>query len=309
MLIEFHRAMLADRVRNEAFYQALAQVIRPGETVLGDVGSGTGLLAFMARQLGAKACYLYEYTDALKLSQRLARANRIQGCHFVQQHSAKVRNPAKVDLLVSETLGNFALEENIIETIEDAKRFLKPGGLIIPGRLEQFVAPLTSDRFYRELVVWDQVGYGLDFGLAKEMGLNNLYVRTLRGDDLLAADSERRWDALDFAQSNRSIRQGQVEWRLEQATTIYGFGLWWRCELVPGVSLSTSPFANLTHWEQLYAPVLEPLEAAPGDRLSLKLESDSRYEVGVNLRWQARLQRRDGSREEQQMDMRKGYME
>ena len=270
MLIEFHRAMLADRVRNEAFYNALAKVIRKGETVVGDVGSGTGLLAFMARQLGARACYLYEYTDALKLSQKLARANRIQGCHFVQQHSAKVRNPAKVDLLVSETLGNFALEENIIETIEDAKRFLKPDGLIIPGRLEQFAAPLTSDRFYRELAVWDHVGYGLDFTLAKEMSLNNLYVRTLRGEDLLSPDSGRRWDTVDFHQSNRSIRRGQVEWKLDRPATLYGFGLWWNCELVPGIELSTSPFANLTHWEQIYAPLLAPLEARPGDRLTVR---------------------------------------
>jgi len=309
MLIEFHRAMLADRVRNDAFHQALAQVVRPGETVVGDVGSGTGLLGFMAKALGAKACHLYEYTDAIKLSQKLARANRIQGCHFHQQHSTKVRNPPKVDVLVSETLGNFALEENIIETIEDAKRFLKPGGVIIPGRLEQFAAPVTSDRFYRELTVWDEVGYGIDFSLAKEMGLNNLYVRTLRGDDLLSPESARRWDALDFHHQNGSIRRGSAEWKLEQPTTLYGFGLWWNCQLVPGVELSTSPFANLTHWEQLYAPVLEPIEAEAGDRLTLKLESDSRYEVGVNLRWQAILQRKAGGRIEQQMDMRKGYMD
>jgi len=307
MFIEFHRNMLADKARNEALYRALQQVIQAGRTRVADLGSGTGLLAFMAVKLGAKSVYLYEYSDALKLSQKLARHNRIGRCHFIHAHSAQVENPQPVDVIVSETLGNYAYEENIIENLEDAKRFLKPGGIVIPQRIEQFVAPVISERFYRELCVWDEVGFELDFAPAKAMSLNNFYVRTFAQSDLDPQLAAQRWDAVDFSKHNKSVRKGRAEWKLPRELTVYGFALWWRCELVPGIELTTSPFANLTHWEQLYAPVREPLRGKASDQLGIELHSDSRYEVGVNVKWTITL--RDtvsGTTQEQRLNMQDG---
>lgn len=307
MYIEFHRSMLADKARNEAFYRALQSIIQPGRTTVADLGSGTGLLAFMAEKLGASSVHLYEYSEALKLSQKLARHNRIKRCHFIHAHSAQVEHPQPVDLIVSETLGNYAYEENIIENIENAKRFLKPGGVVIPHHIEQYVAPVVSERFYRELCVWDEVGFELDFTPAKEMGLNNFYVRTFVAGDLDPGLAPRRWDAVDFSKHNKSVRKGRAEWSLSGDATVYGFALWWSCELVPGITLTTSPFANLTHWEQLYAPVREPLAAKTGDSLSIELHSDSRYEVGVNVKWTIRHQEATtGALHEQRLNMQNG---
>lgn len=307
MYIEFHRTMLADKARNEAFYRALQAVIQPGHTTVADLGSGTGLLAFLAEKLGAKSVDLYEYSDALKLSQKLARHNHIKRCRFIHAHSAQVEHPQPVDLIVSETLGNYAYEENIIENIEDAKRFLKPGGLVIPHHIEQYIAPVVSERFYRELCVWDDVGFGLDFAPAKEKGLNNFYVRTFTADDLDTGLPPRRWDAVDLRKPNKSVRKGRADWKLAHDVTIYGFALWWSCELVPGITLTTSPFANLTHWEQLYAPVRAPIVARAGDSLSIELHSDSRYEIGVNVKWIIRWEEGiTGALHEQRLNMQDG---
>jgi SAM-dependent methyltransferase len=306
MIIEFHRNMLADKVRNDAFYQALQKVIRPGESIVADVGSGTGLLGFLASKLGAKAVYMYEYSPVIKLSQKLARQNRIQHVHFIQGHSTDVAKPVKADVLISETLGNYAYEENIIETIEDAKRFLKPGGTIIPQTITQYVAPVTSSRFYDELVIWDKVGYGLDFSLARETTLNNLYVRRMAAEDLLGKGNAQRWDSVDLTAKNKSMRSGKVNWNITQSNMIYGFAVWWECELIRGIKLSTSPLANATHWDQLYFPVLQPVAVKQGDKLSIQLDSDTRYNIGVNVKWQVSLQRSSNVIEEQSLDMRRG---
>lgn len=306
MIIEFHRNMLADKVRNEAFYQALQQVIKPGESIVADVGSGTGLLGFLASKLGAKAVYMYEYSPVIKLSQKLARHNRIPHCHFINSHSTDVDKPVKADVLVSEILGNYAYEENIIETVEDAKRFLKPGGLIIPQMITQYVAPVITSRFYDELRVWDNVGFDLDFSLARDTTLNNLYVRRVVADDLLGKDSAQRWDSVDLTRKNKSVRSGKALWTLNQPVTIYGFAVWWECELIEGIKLSTSPLANATHWDQLYFPVLQPIHAKTGEKLSIQLDSDTRYSVGVNVKWQVTVQRSNGEIAEQALDMRKG---
>ena len=55
MRIEYHRTLIADTVRNEAFFAALKRVIEPGKTVVADIGAGSGLLGLMAAKLGANA--------------------------------------------------------------------------------------------------------------------------------------------------------------------------------------------------------------------------------------------------------------
>lgn len=307
MLIEFHRAMLADAVRNAAFHEALRRVIVPGETTVADIGCGTGLLAFLASRLGAREVHCYEQGPVIHLAERLARANGIRNLVFYPEHSTAILDPEPVDVVVSETLGNFAYEENVLETLRDARRFLRPGGTLIPQRIEQLAAPIVSGRVHAELAAWDRVGYGLDFALAKAMSLNNLYVRTLRPDELLdAPDAAQCWDRVRLGGRAASVRRGELGWTLPRPATVYGFALWWRCELVPGITLATDPAGPATHWEQLYLPALEPIRLAAGDRLELGLQSDTSRD-GATIRW--RIAHRPVGTERvltQRLDMRRG---
>jgi predicted RNA methylase len=59
MRIEYHRTLLADKVRNAAFQAALQRVVVAGQTTLADIGAGTGLLGFLAAKLGAARVDLY----------------------------------------------------------------------------------------------------------------------------------------------------------------------------------------------------------------------------------------------------------
>ena len=76
MSIEFHRRMLADDVRNAAFREALRRVIVPGRTTVADIGAGTGILAFMARDLGARELWLYDPGPVLGLAETIAAKER-----------------------------------------------------------------------------------------------------------------------------------------------------------------------------------------------------------------------------------------
>lgn len=308
MFIEFHRTLIGDRHRNKAFYEALKRVIKPGVTTIADLGSGTGLLGFYAAKLGARDVYFYEYSPALKLSQKLARENGLRRCHFIRANSRAVSEPVPVDVVVSETLGNYAYEENIIENLSDARRFLKPGGTLIPQHIAQFTAPVVTRRFYDELCMWDNVGADLDFSLAREMSLNNMYVRAVSAGDLLdRGASARRWDAVDLRKKNTSVRRGEARWTLTADTTVYGFALWWECELLPDIALSTSPLAPPSHWEQLYCPVREPIDARTGDELSIVLISDSRFEVGAGVKWEISLRsKKTGAIARQTLDIKHG---
>lgn len=304
MSIEYHRNMLSDKPRNDAFYRALQKTIIKGKTAVADIGSGTGLLGFLASRLGAKEVYLYEHAPVMALAQKLAKDNKIKNCHFIHGHSTEIENPPKVDLIVSETLGNFAFEEQIIETIEDAKRFLKPGGAIIPQSIAHFIAPVVSDRFHKELRVWDDIGFGLDYSRAMKMSLNNVFVRTFKAVDLLdAGRAAQEWDTVDFREKNTPHRRGKAEWKAAKAYTCYGLAMWWKAELAAGVTLSTDPFSPKTHWEQLYFPIETPVTLKAGDLLHAEVTSTSSYEAGINLRWKISAKNKP-----QIMDLEKGFL-
>ena len=51
-----------------------------------------------------------------------------QAANFVPERSLDVADPPRVDIVVADALGNFAYEEDVLETLRDAQRFLRPGG-------------------------------------------------------------------------------------------------------------------------------------------------------------------------------------
>ncbi len=309
-MIDLQRKLLGDTVRNDAFAEALRRLIKPQETTMIDLGSGTGFLSFLASRLGAKHVTLLEIGEILETSKALAKRNGIKNCTFLRKHSTQVRGIPQTDILLSETLGNYALEENILESIEDGKRFLKANGIIIPGRITQFVCPVVTDRLQQEIDVWPRVGFGLDFTEAREIALNNMYVKTILPNDLLASrDAIREWDTIDFSKKNKSIRDADIVWKCDKPMTMYGFALWWNAELVKGVELTTSPMKPATHWEQIYLPLLSPLKLVKGSSVHLHLTSDTRWKTKINLSWTVRLL--DEKLKEvsvQEMDMRKGLI-
>ena len=311
MRIEYHRTLIADKVRNDAFFRALKAVIEPGKSVVADIGAGTGLLGLMASKLGAKDVFLFETAEVAGVAAQVLKANKAKSCHLIPCHSTEFRDKLAVDVIVSETLGNYALEENIIATLADARRrFLKPGGHIIPAGITQHVAPVTAPRIDNELRAWQRLGLGIDLAPAQAMTLNNAYVRQLAPDEFLDnGQSSVVWDAIDLQRETRSKRKGEAEWRLTKPATIYGFATWWTAELVPGVSLSTGPRAPRTHWEQLYFPLLKPIEAKSREVVGVELRSNSSEETGTHLAWAAIHKNAQGALlARQALDLDKGYL-
>ena len=311
MRIEYHRTLVADKVRNAAFYAALKAVIRPGESVVADIGAGTGLLGLMAAGLGAKEVFLYESAEVVGLASDLLKRNRAGNCLLLPVHSTEMERPPRVDVVVSETLGNYPVEEDIIGILRDAKkRHLKPGGVMIPGRVVQFVAPVTTARIHAELTTWDDAGYGIDFAIARTMSLHNIYVRTVSPADLLdGGRAVAEWDAFDLAAAPASSRKGEAAFKLQEAATIHGFVTWWTAELVPGVSLSTGPFTPRTHWEQLYMPLLSPVAAKAGETARIAIRSRTGPDIGTTLAWT--VTHLDGNGRQlgrQSLDLEKGYL-
>lgn len=306
-MLELQRKLLGDRLRNHAFHQALKACIVPKKSVVLDVGSGTGFLSFLAETLGAKECWLVESGDVGLLAEKLAQTNGMKRCHFVHGHSADIPLP-KADIIVSETLGNYALEEGIIDTMNDARSYLKKGGVLIPSAVRQFVCPVTSPRLQRSIDVWN-VGFDLDMGEARTISLQNMYVKTVKKSDLLEkGNAAHAWDTLNFMKQNSNERGTTLEWNMSKNFTIYGLALWWEATLAPGITLSTSPHGKPTHWEQIYLPLLRPVRCNAGTSLRVMLQSDTSPDVRIRLRWTVSVWERETETSTQHADTQEGFM-
>ena len=163
--LEVHRTMICDRVRTEAFERAINAVVRPGDVVL-DVGAGSGILSLFAAQAGATRVYAVERTTVAVLAQDLAEANGFgEVIEVIQGDLMDIDLPEKVDVIVSEWLGGFGIDEGMLVPVIVARdRWLKPGGAMIPGSVTAWTA-LVHDRTSSDTVDFlRDHPYGLDLG-------------------------------------------------------------------------------------------------------------------------------------------------
>lgn len=64
-------AMIADRVRVSAYADALRRVITSDSVVI-DLGTGTGIFALLACRFGARRVYAIEPSDAIQVAREIA---------------------------------------------------------------------------------------------------------------------------------------------------------------------------------------------------------------------------------------------
>ena len=144
--------MICDRVRTEAFRRAIDAVVRPGDIVL-DVGAGSGILSLFAARAGAARVYAIERTTVAVLAQELAATNGVADIvHVIHGDVTDVELPERVDVIVSEWLGGFGIDEGMLVPVIVARdRWLKPGGVMIPRSVTAWTA-LVHDRYLAEMV-------------------------------------------------------------------------------------------------------------------------------------------------------------
>lgn len=171
-----HIAMLNDRGRTEAYLNAIANSVKPGDVVI-DLGAGTGILSAAAARCGAGKVHAIERTPIAEAAQALFEANGLQERIVVHREpSTNVELSEPADVLVTELVGNEPLSERILEYVLDARnRLLKPGARIIPYKLEIAAQCLQLGAGMREqyqftsanTAEWSSA-YGLDFSTLLE---------------------------------------------------------------------------------------------------------------------------------------------
>lgn len=285
LILGEHRGYLADVARLAAYRAALQQVIRPGDVVL-DLGSGTGVLGVLACEAGAGRVYAVDTTSMVAVTRAVAAANDLSDrITVLRAHSLRVELPERVDVVVADQLGPLGVEAGMLEAYADARRrHLKPGGILVPRRLDLVAAPVSSDDLWDEISFWDRPIDGIDVTALRSIARNVRYYGTSSADDLLGAPVVvGSVDPGDPAVAN--VR-GVAELPIARAGTLHGIACWFSAELAEGISISNSP-ADPDRLQRKHAvlPVTDPIAVEAGDTVELELEvawpEQARWQVAV----------------------------
>lgn len=155
----WHIERLNDLNRSTRYKKALQEAFRRRhQTTVLNINTGTGLLALIASESGAKQTFASEESPLLgriaaQAFQRHSAADRIE---LLQKPATEINAQAdlggEVDLIVTEFTDCAVLADGVVDMLIHAKEnLLKSGGLIIPCRLKFFVAGYESEQLSGDL--------------------------------------------------------------------------------------------------------------------------------------------------------------
>jgi type I protein arginine methyltransferase len=271
-------AMIADHGRMDAFARALGQAVKPGAVVV-DIGTGTGIFALLACRFGARRVYAIEPSDAIQVAREIAAAN---GCadriEFIQAMSNQVTLSERADVIISDLVGVLPWFERHIPSIADARRrFLAPGGTMIPQRDVAWAAVVDMhDSYAQQTCPWDANGFGLDMDAARRLVINTWNKARVTRDNLLT--ELQRWATLDYSVVEEPAVRARVTWTVTRPGTAHGLAAGFDRTVSDGVDLSNAPDApDVIRPAQIYGTVFfpwpVPVTLAAGDVVTVDLEA------------------------------------
>ncbi|HEX9365248.1 MAG TPA: 50S ribosomal protein L11 methyltransferase [Vicinamibacterales bacterium] len=271
LVLDEHRQYLADRSRIERYESALRETIRPGDVVV-DLASGTGILGLLACRAGAARVYAVEVQPIAGVARAIARANGYADrLHVLHCHSSEARLPEPADVVLSDQIGRFGFDAGLLPLFDDARaRLLKPGGRLIPSRLDLIVAPVEHPRQFDRVAFWGRRPAGFDFATVRPMAANTGYPTRLGPRQLLS--EPQPGVRLDLAVAAHYPLRLDAAFVVRRNGTLDGIAGWFSAQLSPSATLSNSPLDphRITR-RQAFFPIESPVAVGEGDRVDVAM--------------------------------------
>ncbi len=266
--------MIGDRTRMEAYNRAMKQSVTPDSVVL-DIGTGTGIFALLACQLGAKKVYAIETNPAIEVGKQAAVANGYRDkIEFIQDLSTNVKLPELADVIISDLRGVLPLFQQHIGSLADARtRLLRPGGVLIPQQDNIWVSVVEAPNWWNTINdPWDKYCYSFNMDAAKK-NVNNIWGKGWVMPSQLLVQPQL-WATLDYRTIENPNVGNQMIFEPSRSGTAHGLSVWFDATLIEGVGFSTAPGMPELIYGTGFFPFLEPVEIRLGDTISVNLQAN-----------------------------------
>jgi len=289
--------MVKDEGRFNPFVSALTQCITTDSVVL-DIGTGTGIFSFLACQLGARRIYAVEPDQAAMAIARLC-ARDVPGSEritWIEDLSTRITLPERVDVVVGDLHGVMPFFGGNIASLNDARqRHLKPGGRMVPQRDHLMAAPAESPLEYRNIdSPWRQNALGLDLSAALPWVTCELVrarSQPIAPEQLFAPP--RQWGLIDYTTGAAEHADATLEWTAERAGTLHGIYLWFDGVVAEGAGFSNSPLLPELVYARHFAPLEQAVPITAGDLIRSRIAVNKLRDDYV-YRWETTVMTMDG---------------
>lgn len=265
--LDEHYNYITDPVRVSAYSRAVAAVIRPGMTVV-DLGCGSGVLGLMCLRAGAAKVTAIDNSSMIEAARMVYDAAGFGGrVELIRGMSTEVTAAAPADVVICDQVGYFGFDAGIVQYLEDARRrFLKPGGVLIPRKIDLELAGIESERCYAEVSRWRAESLAPEFRGLGQFAENVKCPVTLERAEVAAGPA--KLGSIDLREDAPDYHCWRAELKCERDATLHGVAGWFRCELSEGVWMTNSALAEeRIQRPQAFLPLAEPVRAKAGDSI------------------------------------------
>ncbi len=263
-----YHVLTHDERRNHSYQVAIKRSVK--DKVVLDLGTGNeALLARFCARAGAKKIYAIEL-DAEACRQAAAKVKSLglsQKIEVIQGNSTDVELPEPVDICVSEIVGPIGGCEGAAVLINDARRFLKPDGVMLPIRSLTRIAAVGVPRPLMEKPRFHDLPGTYVEKIFKEVGRPfdlRVCVKNASYDDLLS--SADTFEDLDFSKVVELESSHSITLHCEDDGLCDGFLVWLTLQTAEDEVIDT--LAHEYAWLPVFLPVFDPpLPLAAGDHI------------------------------------------
>ncbi|HEX6716526.1 MAG TPA: amino acid adenylation domain-containing protein, partial [Pyrinomonadaceae bacterium] len=264
-----YHAMTADERRNQSYKVAINRHVR--NKVVLDIGTGKdAILARFCVEAGAKRVYAIEllddsYQQAKSTIERLGLTDKII---LIHGNSMEVELPEKIDVCVSEIVGPIGGCEGAAPIINNAWRFMKDDGVMIPSRSITRIAAITLPEDFLENPGFSKVSAQYVEKVFEDVGHQfdlRLCLRNFSQDNIIS--NYQPFESLDFSQRIQPEFEQEIELTINRDANLVGFVAWLNLHTVEDEVINI-----LEHeycWLPVYLPVFYPgVEVEEGDYIT-----------------------------------------
>lgn len=153
---------LIDKKRVMAFQKVIKRTIKRGDVVV-DLGSGTGIMAFIAAKYGASKVYAIEANDCLyeMLKKNVSSGKYKDVIQVIHGDATKIVLPVKkVDMVICEMIATGLFDECQIQAMNNIQKYLKKDTKILPFKFENHIELVDANNsFYGHEILAIQYEY------------------------------------------------------------------------------------------------------------------------------------------------------
>ena len=255
-----------------AQYQAaIEQIVRPEHVVL-DLGCGSGSLGLMALRAGAQKVFFVEEESILEVArQTVSSAGFADRAEFFQENSFELVLPELVDVVICDHVGYFGFDYGVLSLLSDAQqRFLKPGGIIVPGQIDLQLAPVESEACRQLVAQWRDGSVPADYAWLGTAAANTKHAAYVKEPELLAEATTLA--TLQLGEEAPPYFSCTAEFACARDGLLDGIAGWFDCRLTEDIGMTNSPVAEEPLARPLaFLPLETPGPVSAGEKIKVTI--------------------------------------